>query len=157
MHEIHQDFFMNVSFSRDRAFHPEGDSWIYSWIRQIRRFEGVRFLPNSPTPISLSSRQIAIFHRQTTNPPYSSGQSTAPPPMPSSTVPMSDEMEAQCGHDVLYSPAVGATLAPRGASSRGKVRGGGHSGSAIHCICRIGIHMAQTAAALIHGRCFLHK
>jgi hypothetical protein len=40
---------MNVSFSQNRAFHPEGDSWNYSQIRQIRRFEGVRFLPNSPT------------------------------------------------------------------------------------------------------------
>jgi hypothetical protein len=48
MYEIHQDFFMNVSFSRNRAFHPEGDSRIYSRIRQIRRFEGVRFLPKFP-------------------------------------------------------------------------------------------------------------
>jgi hypothetical protein len=49
MYEIHQDFFMDVSFSQNRAFHPEGDSRIYSRIRQIQRFEGVRFLPNSPT------------------------------------------------------------------------------------------------------------
>jgi hypothetical protein len=33
----------------------------------------------SRAPISLSSRQTAIFLRQTTNPPSSSGQSTAPP------------------------------------------------------------------------------
>jgi hypothetical protein len=49
MYEIHQDFFMHVSFSRNRAFHPEGGSRIYSRIRQIRRFEGVRFFLNSPT------------------------------------------------------------------------------------------------------------
>jgi hypothetical protein len=29
--------------------HSEGDSRIYLRIRQIRRFEGIRFLPNSPT------------------------------------------------------------------------------------------------------------
>jgi hypothetical protein len=57
MYEIHRDFFMNVSFSRNRTFHLEGDSRIYSRIRQIRRFEGVRFLPNSPTLNSI--RHIA--------------------------------------------------------------------------------------------------
>jgi hypothetical protein len=44
MYDIRQDFFMNVSFSQNRTFHPEGDSRI----QLIRCFEGVRFLPNPP-------------------------------------------------------------------------------------------------------------
>jgi TFIIF-interacting CTD phosphatase-like protein len=49
MYEIHQDFFMNVAFSRNRASFSEGNLQIYPRVWQIRRFEGVRFFPNSPT------------------------------------------------------------------------------------------------------------
>jgi hypothetical protein len=49
MYEIHQDFFMNVAFSRNIASFSEGNLQIYPQIWQIRHFEGVRFLPNSPT------------------------------------------------------------------------------------------------------------
>jgi hypothetical protein len=52
MYDIRQDFFMNVSFSQNRTFHPEGDSRI----QLIRCFEGVRFLPNSPTLAPRGSR-----------------------------------------------------------------------------------------------------
>jgi hypothetical protein len=48
-YEIHQGVFMIVSLSWNRTFHPEANSWVYSRIRQIRRFEGERFFPNSPT------------------------------------------------------------------------------------------------------------
>jgi hypothetical protein len=49
MYEIHPDLFMNVAFSRNRTFFSEDDLRIYPQIWQIRHFEGVRFLPNSPT------------------------------------------------------------------------------------------------------------
>jgi hypothetical protein len=49
LYEIYQDVFMNIPLSWNRIFHPEAHSWIYSRIRQLRHFEGARFLPNSPT------------------------------------------------------------------------------------------------------------
>jgi hypothetical protein len=39
---------MNVSSPRNRTFHSEGDPRIYSRIRQIRRFESVRFFAQFP-------------------------------------------------------------------------------------------------------------
>jgi hypothetical protein len=60
MYEIHQDFFMNVSFSRNRASLSECDLRIYPRIWQIRRFEGVRFLPNSST---LAPREVGWLRR----------------------------------------------------------------------------------------------
>jgi hypothetical protein len=86
MYEIHQDFFMNVSFSWNRTFHPEGDSRIFSRIRQIRRFEGVRFLPNSPTlaPRGSGLTPMIWFHEEISNfgkkrHPRNVGVDTRPP------------------------------------------------------------------------------
>jgi hypothetical protein len=47
LYEIYHDVFMNVPLSWNRIFHPKAHSWIYSRIRQLWRFEGERFLPNS--------------------------------------------------------------------------------------------------------------
>jgi hypothetical protein len=52
MHDVHQDFFMNVAFSRNRTLFSEEGLRIHPRIWQIRRFEGVRFLPNSHAPIA---------------------------------------------------------------------------------------------------------
>jgi hypothetical protein len=49
MYETRQDFFESFSHPRNKVFHSEVNSRIFSRIRQIRCFEGVRFLPNSPT------------------------------------------------------------------------------------------------------------
>jgi hypothetical protein len=54
LYEIYQDVFMNVPLSWNRISHPEAHSWIHSRIRQLRRFESARFLPNPPTHISVS-------------------------------------------------------------------------------------------------------
>jgi hypothetical protein len=85
VHEIHQDFFMNVSFLRNRAFHPKENCFLLSdmcdsaagitslFARLISHQPAVLFSQNEP---ATSRNQPAVLFSQNKPAPAISHQPT---------------------------------------------------------------------------------
>jgi hypothetical protein len=94
MYATHQYFCTNVAFSRNRASH--------SRIRQLQRFEGVRFLSNSPTltPRVSGLTSTIRFHENFSN----SGKNCHPQNVAVDTRPPENSQRSYRGNFLKLSP-----------------------------------------------------